>query len=347
MRIWIDLTNSPHVNFFADMIERLQQDHEVVLTCRPLANTIDLLKLKGFPYYEVGSHYGANKVKKGVGFGVRVWQLYRFLRKRQIDVAISHSSFYSPVVARLLGIRSIYINDNEHAAGNKISFLSASTIMVPEFLSMDSVRRQWGNPKKVIHYPGVKEGVYLANMEEACDPARRSGTTEIFIRPEPWTAQYYRGAVNFMDDLIVKLKCKHRIILMPRGDEQAEHYRQAQFEGVTIPSTPLSLEAIASRCALFIGAGGTMTREAAVLGIPTISVYQGALLAVDRYLIEQGHMTHETTPTLEFVESFLETTESKPPSYDLLRKGSEAARLMEDVLLNRHHQYGSLPHPLN
>jgi predicted glycosyltransferase len=88
-----------------------------------------------------------------------------------------------------------------------------------------------------------------------------------------------------MDDLIISLKERHTVVLMPRGERQEEHYRQPQFQGITIPAEPLTLEDLAFRCALFIGAGGTMTREAAVLGIPTISVYQGELLAVDRYLL--------------------------------------------------------------
>jgi len=336
MQIWIDLTNSPHVNFFSDMIDQLRKEHDVLLTCRYLANTVDLLRLKGFEYHVIGSHYGANKVKKALGFMVRVAQLYSFLKRRQVDVAISHSSFYSPVVARSLGIRSIYLNDNEHAFGNRISFLCASTIMVPEFISIEVVRRQWGNPRKVIQYPGVKEGIYLSRLDgrihkrDIHDPR----ATEIFIRPEPWTAQYYRGAVNFMDDLIVSLKEKYRIILMPRDERQAEHYRQVQFQGITIPPEPLTLEDMASRCSLFIGAGGTMTREAAVLEIPTISVYQSELLAVDRYLINQGHMVHKTMPTADFVDSFLKTTQRRPPSSDLLRKGSAAAKLIREVLLN-------------
>lgn len=338
MRIWIDLTNSPHVNFFSAMIEQLQQHHEMILTCRPLANTIELLKLKGFAYHEIGSHYGASKLRKSLGFPVRVSQLYSFLKGRQVDVAISHSSFYSPVVARLLGIRSIYLNDNEHAAGNKISFLCASTIMVPEFLSTDKVRKQWASAKKVIHYPGVKEGIYLAALKDTCYAAGRSHAVEIFIRPEPWTAQYYRGPVNFMDDLIINLKDKHSVTLLPRGDYQAEHYRHCRFRGVNIPSEPLTLEAMATRCSCFIGAGGTMTREAAVLGIPTISVYQGELLAVDRYLIDQGHMIHKTLLTAGFVESFLETTEREHPRSDLLRKGAKAASLIVGVLLDRYHE---------
>ena len=81
-----------------------------------------------------------------------------------------------------------------------------------------------------------------------------------------------------------------------------------------------------------------MTREAAVLGIPTISVYQGELLAVDRYLIDQGHMIHKNTLTADFVDSFLETTRRERPSDDLLRKGSDAACLIGEILLDRYHE---------
>ena len=334
MNIWIDLTNSPHVNFFAAMIEEMRREHEVLLTCRPLANTIDLLKQKGFEYHVVGSHYGRNKLKKVFGFPVRVLQLCSFLNGRQIDVAISHSSFYSPVVARLLRIRSIYINDNEHAVGNKISFLCASTIMVPEYLGIEKVVAQWGSKKKVIQYPGVKEGVYLSTLNGNGSAPRRSNTTEIFIRPEPWTAQYYRGAVNFMEDLIIDLKDRYKIILMPRDKQQAKHYRQARFRGITIPPEPLTLEAVSSRCSLFIGAGGTMTREAAVLGIPTISVYQDELLDVDKYLIDQGYMIHIKELTMDFVVRFLNENNRSAPRGELMSKGRTAFDLIKATLLD-------------
>ncbi len=338
MRIWIDLGNSPHVNFFAAMIDDLQKrGHSLVITSRPFANTIDLLRLKGIGYHVVGRHYGANKIKKAFGFARRDLQLYRFMRKHPVDVAISHSSFCQAVVARLLGVRCIYLNDNEHAAGNMISFLCASTIMVPEFLSLEKVRHQWGNLRKVVRYPGVKEGVYLWRLG-AVGPQRResprSSEVEIFIRTEPWAAQYYHGARNFMDELIVNLKDKFRTVLLPRGGQQAEYYRQEKFRGVDIPQQALSLEEIRDRCTLFIGAGGTMTREAAVLGIPTISVYQDELLDVDRYLISQERMIHKPDLTAGFVETFLPGVQRLPPSPSLLEKGHAAYQLILRTLLN-------------
>lgn len=141
MKIWFDLSNSPHINMFAALIRELQQRHEVIITCRPLANTIDLLELHKLPHTVVGRHYGKKFSAKVMGYPVRVWELVKFLRPRRIDIAISQSSFHSPVVARLIGVPSIYMNDNEHALGNVPSFLAATTIMVPEFLSLANLRR--------------------------------------------------------------------------------------------------------------------------------------------------------------------------------------------------------------
>jgi predicted glycosyltransferase len=337
VKIWIDLTNSPHVNFFAGMIRELQRDHEVLLTCRPLANTIELLDLFSFPYHVVGKHYGQSSIKKSLGFFIRLRQLYVFLRDKGVDVAISHSSFYSPVVARLLGVRSIYLNDNEHAAGNLISFRFANIIMVPEFLDRGKVRRQGAKSEKIVSYPGVKEGVYLwqygiegvKKIEN--DGADRTGT--VFVRPEPWTAQYYKGELNFMDNLLIGLKDKFSVVLLPRGKVQEDYYRQARFAGVVVPETSISLTDIMARCDLFIGAGGTMTREAAVLGIPTISIYQDELLDVDRFLIEKGFMVHEPNLDAAFVIRFLERIGRRPPDRDLLRKGREAYDLIKCTLL--------------
>lgn len=337
MKIWIDLCNSPHVVFFAGLIRELEGAHHVLLTCRPLGNTIELLDQHGFSYHVVGKHYGRNRAKKALGFPIRVWQLFSFLRGKGIDVAISHSSFYSPVVASLLGVRCIYLNDNEHALGNRISFLFADEIMVPEHLSARAVHQQGGRETRVTRYPGVKEGVYLWKCTPPAGGARRfagpNGRKVIFVRPEPWTAEYYRGRKNFMDQLLIDLKDAATVVLLPRGKSQEEYYRQSVFRGVTIPAEPVRLADLARSCDLFIGAGGTMTREAAVLGVPTISIYQDNLLGVDRYLIRLGLMVHQKHLTSDFVLKCLGTVRKKPAHEGLLSKGRAAYGLIRDTLV--------------
>jgi len=337
MKIWIDLTNSPHVNFFAGLINELRREHDFILTCRPLANTIELLELYGFPYHVVGKHYGRNKIKKVVGFIVRIWQLFVFLRREHIDVAISHSSYYSPLVAKLLGVRSIYLNDNEHAEGNRISFIFADKIMVPEFLELGKLQKQWAKAEKIIYYPGVKEGIYLwsYNPNFSCDfkVDDRKNKKVIFIRPEPWMAHYYRGKKNFIDELLVQLKDTYKIVLLPRDKSQENYYKQDQFAGITVLEKSISLADIMENCDLFIGAGGTMTRESAVLGIPTLSIYQDQLLKVDEYLIKMGFMRHNKKLDARFINRFLEEVRKEPPNTELLNKGKQAYDLIKSEVM--------------
>jgi predicted glycosyltransferase len=254
-------------------------------------------------------------------------------------VAISHSSFYSPLVAKLIGARCIYLNDNEHAVGNRISFIFADRILVPEFLNNRKIQRQWGKLYKVIKYPGLKEGIYLWRYNERnsgrnhVDPNQDKKT--IYIRPEPLTAQYYRGQLNFMDDLLVGLQSHVRVVMLPRTADQKAYYCQEKFKHIHLPNQSIDLTDFIKTCDLFIGAGGTMTREAAVLGIPTISIYQDELLDVDRYLINEGCMIHQKKITAELVLKYLARSEKKAPNQILLQKGESAYHLIKKLLLNR------------
>lgn len=333
MRVWFDISNSPHVNIYKGLIRDLEGEHDVVITARPLANTVELLDLYGLPYQVVGRHYGASKLRKAWGYPVRVTQLYRFLRTDRPDVAISHSSFHSPVVARLLGIPSIYMNDNEHTLGNVPACLSASRVLIPEFLDPGAFRRLGASPDKLVQYPGVKEGFYLSNVELAPRRPDSGERPRIYLRPEPWTALYYDGAVGFLDGLLEGLAGRADVILLPRGADQAERYGSSRIDGVQVASRPIPLEEIVPACDLFIGAGGTMTREMAVMGVPTISVYQSDLLAVDRHLIETGAMIHDPELTAEKAFAHIEETGRRPPQEQLLRKGRDAYALVKETLL--------------
>ena len=338
MKIWLEISNSPHVNLFAEMIGDLAREHEVIVTARPLANTLQLLELHRIPHTVVGRHYGADCLAKAYGYPVRICQLWNFLRGRKIDVALSQSSFHSPVVARLLGVRSIYMNDNEHALGNVPAFLAASTILVPEFLSDANLRRQHASPAKVVRYPGVKEGIYLQRLERALrarivrDANRRRS---IYVRPEPWTAQYYKAGVNFLDDLLLGLRDEAAVTVLPRDAAQARHYGEPRFAGICVVRAALDIEEIAPDCDLFIGAGGTMTREMAVLGVPTISVYQEKLLDVDRYLLQAGALVHRLRLTAAEALEHLAQSGRRPANRLLLEKGIAAYELIKSAVVGR------------
>lgn len=337
MKIWIDFINSPQVSFFEPLVDELTKDgHEIILTCRDSANTVDLLKQRHWIHTVIGSGVKKSIYRKLLFFPGRIYALYSFLKNKKIDVAVSQSSFYLPLTARLLGVPSIYTNDNEHALGNIPAFLFATEILIPESLSIAKVIKKGAKKSKVLNYPGIKEGVYLWPKGVSIQNKRnenQQAIRTIYVRPEPTTAQYYSGKLNFLDDLLVELGKAYPVTILSRGKSQLVHYQQIQFAGIDVPSTVLPFNKIAENCLLFIGAGGSMTREMALMGIPTISVYQGDLLEVDKYLISQNLMIHQPNLTFKEVEKIITSMDSEPPNLDLINKGKKAYQLFKQAIL--------------
>lgn len=337
MRIWFDISNSPHVILFYDLIKDLEQSgHEVLITTRPLANTIDLLDQKGLQYHIVGKHYGKNLFKKILGFPIRVWQLCNLLYQKDIDIAVGQSSFHLPVVARLLNVKSLYTNDNEHAAGNIIAFYFANKILLPDnFILNKYLNTNWIKTK-TIFYPGVKEGIYLWVKHQDLTLKRKyslTGMANIYIRPEPQTAEYYTGALYFLDDIILQLQGKYKVTILTRNQDQYKHYTQLNFNLCYVPSKPLSFDEIAIDCTLFIGAGGSMTREFALLGIPTISVYQDKLLAVDKLLVQYDLLKHIPELNITQVSDALAKMDINTKTNALLAMGRQAYGILRNEIL--------------
>lgn len=336
MRIWFDISNSPQVLLFKDMLIDLKnQGHDVIITSRPLGNTIELLDESKIEHTTIGKHYGKNTLKKVWGYPIRVFNLWSFLRNKKIDLSISQSSFHAPMVARLLGIPSIYTNDNEHAIGNLPAFIFASSVLLPEDFTINNIFLKKLINRKTIHYPGIKEGIYLFRksiFNHQLVNTNSKTSFKIYIRPEPSTAQYYKGKQNFLDHIIQTLKSEYSITILPRNEEQRLHYEAESFSGVIIPSSILSFDDIVKDCSLFIGAGGSMTREMALMGIPTISVYQDKLLSVDQQLLKQQLMFYKPNLKAEEVRQIMNNRNQENTS--LMEKGRLAYDLFTTTINN-------------
>ena len=336
MKIWIDFINSPQVSFFEPLINELTAaGHTFVLTCRDSSNTVDLLKQRNWIYSVIGDKAEKATLKKLMSFPLRIRSLYRYLKHKKIDVAICQSSFYLPLTAKLLKVPSIYTNDNEHALGNIPAFIFASQILIPENLPIGKIIRKGARRRKVLQYPGIKEGVYLWLKGQSIQRKREHtpSKNQIFVRPEPLTAQYYSGKLNFLDTILNELKEKYSVTILVRDKTQLEYYSQLKFLGIYVPERPLSFEDVAADCELFIGAGGSMTREMAIMGIPTISVYQGELLEVDKFLISEMLMVHKPEISLKDVEDIMGSHSKQHLNMKLIDKGKQAYELFKSQLL--------------
>jgi uncharacterized protein len=338
MKIWIDFINTPQVTFFVPFIKDFIKDnHNVILTCRDSGNTIDLLKQHNLEFHVIGKKVGKGMIEKSLFFPRRLIKLLFFIMKNRPDIAASQSSFYQPIVARMLWIPCLYTNDNEHAKGNLFGFMFARKVILPVALQGEKFTKKWPLATKLSYYPSVKEAVYLSQNSDLINLA--SGKkNKIYFRPEPWSAQYYDGPLNFFDDTLLKLSLEYELIVLPRDKNQAEHYRQEKFSRISVAQKPLNLFNIVGDCLLFIGAGGSMTREMAVLEIPVISIYQAELLCVDKYLVEKKLMKINPRVSYEEIKTFLCSDLNNVKERAILNEGRQSYKILINLIYNLTHE---------
>lgn len=334
MKIWIDFINTPQVSFWIPFIKEFENEkHELILTCRDSGNTVALLQLNGLKFKVIGEGAGKGKLQKMLFFPKRLAKLYFFIRKSKPEIAASQSSFYQPIVSRVLGIPCLYTNDNEHAKGNLFGFWFAKKVILPIAFQNEDFTKKWPLSSKVSFYPGVKEAIYLSQQNGLLS-TNGSVKNVIYFRPEPWSAQYYNGPLNFFDKTLSSLSAEYKIVVLPRDKNQTEHYRQQKSTNLSVAEKPLTLKEIINNCKLFIGAGGSMTRELAVLGIPVISIYQEELLKVDNYLVDRGCMTINPNVTYEEIMATLEIRATKLRDLSTLDEGIESYKIIKNQIIN-------------
>lgn len=279
-KILIDIVNSPQVLFFQPIIERLKKDHEIVITARKHAQTIDLLDMYKLKYTVIGEHAGKSMIKKALAFFRRTFDMYNFAKGKNFDVAVVHQSPYCMFPAWLLGIKKrIFIFDNETAAiQNMVSIPFCTHAICPEAIS---IKRLFF--KRLMKYPGIKESVYIKK-------SKFKKENYILMRPEQFSAAYYSGEENVLVPVIRELISDWKIVLIPRNDKQRKYYHKIFGNKITMPTKMVPASELISKSSIVIGAGGSMNREAVVLGVPVISTYRGKLLEVDQWLIKKGLM---------------------------------------------------------
>ena len=242
MQVWIDITNSPHVLFFRPLIRLLQADgHEVEVTTREYAQTLELLELHGIDHHVIGPrHGGSGVVGKARALAARLPALRRFARPHGFDVALTHGSHELTLAARSLGIPSATAHDYEFATlQHQLGLRAATRVVFPEAVPAKRLARLGARPPKLVRYPGIKEEYYLADFEpdpaviEGIDPAKVLAV----VRTPPDVSLYHRHGNPLFAGVLERLgrdESVHAVVL-PRTAEQRESIRSLGLPSLACP----------------------------------------------------------------------------------------------------------------
>ena len=311
MRVWVDLTNTAHVLVLRPLVELLEREgHEVELTARPLSHTVELLDDWGHEYTALGAYGGVSRVGKARAAAGRVGEMLRFGRRPGFGAALAHGSTDLPMACRVLRVPNSTMFDYEWAAlQHNVNCRLANRVLVPDAIPAERLRRYGARPPKLVRYPGLKEEYYMADFEP--DPAvlDQLGVERdlplAVIRTAPSYALYLGGSETPLLPRVLEHVVKNegaQAVVLARTAEQREGIRNLGLERVIVPERAVDGRSLVAYADVLVSAGGTMNREAAVLGTPVWSIFEGRLGAVDKMLAREGRLKFLKDPAEMKVE---------------------------------------------
>jgi len=297
-RIWIDLDNSPHVPLFRPVIEELgRRGAECEITARDFAQTRALLELWSIPGRIIGRHGGKRKAKKVLNLLYRAGQLRKHIAGRAVDLALSHGSRTQLVAARTMGIKTVLMMDYEYTEAT-IFKLFADRILVPEHIPDSRLASVGIDLEKVIRYPGFKEELYLNSFEPVPGLREKLGIGEdeilVIVRPPAMEGNYHDSlSEHILLEILERLTADGRVHPLIVGRTRKDRkFLEQHFDGKLhfLEGAVDGLQLIWASD-IFISGGGSMNREAALLGVPTYSIFTGRKPYLDEHLARQGRLT--------------------------------------------------------
>lgn len=296
MRIWFDADNAPHVLVMKPLAEELvRRGHEVFFTARGRSSTCGLLDLYGLKYILIGGSSAKSMKGKMLSTLGRAAALARVARRMKPHLSFGHGSRALPLASRLGGIQTITMYDYEWV-DHRIFNRFCKAILLPEAIDNARAAEAGIAVDKIRYFPGLKEEIYLSNWRPDPSVAVQLGLeasrTKALLRPPAFAAHYHNPESEVIYSEILELLLRRddlQIILIPREGQPALPVRSGRATVITPPAA-VDGPSLIWHMDLVIGGGGTMTREAAVLGIPAISFFRGRPGRVDERLHDSGRL---------------------------------------------------------
>ncbi len=304
MNVWIDITNSPHVVIFKPIIEELKKrGHSVTITAREFAQTVPLLEMHKIDYTLIGHHRGKSFLKKAVGLLSRTKDLIKFAKGKKFDLGLSHGSNDLAVASLFLRIPHITMFDYEYAKiAHHVNLRISKKALFPDLIPVDVLRQYGLKPKRAFPYPGLKEEYYLYGFKPNKNILNDIGVDEkkviVTFRTPPDVALYHRFENPLFDNILNHLSRQSNVctIILPRTEEQRLRLKNLTLKNVIVTDKVVDAQSLIYFSDVVISAGGTINREAVILGTPVYTIFAGKMGAIDNHLIKVGKLKKLTCP---------------------------------------------------
>jgi len=334
LKIWFDVLTPKQLLFFEPMIRRIKQNHTVLCTSRDYQQVTQLAKIRGLKLIIVGKHGGTRRHDKLNASLHRAKSLSLRIKKFSPDITIS---FCSPEAARVsygLDISHICFSDSPHAtAVMRLVIPLVQKLLIPWIIPKKKFTKFGINIKDVISYRAIDAAVIARRKVSENNKIRskKNGRKTILVRVEEEYASYStkkRPAIPIIKEILENFP-NEEIMVMGRYASQVRHLQQVFGKKIRVLSKVIDSKILLKKIDVFIGSGGTMTAESALLGIPTIS-YNAVPNIIETYLVKKKLIIRKTNPK-QIAGSIKKILES--PNLEIKKRSKKMLNSMEDPYL--------------
>ena len=300
MKIWIDILTPKQLLFSEPIIEKLGQKHDILCTSREYYEVKKLAKIRHFDLIFVGKHGGGDKKSKLKASIERIEKLSKKIKNFEPDAVIS---FGSPEAARIsfgLGIKHIMFCDSPHAnAVMRLTLPLIQKLLIPYVIPKKEFSKFGINEKDIVQYKAIDAVVTMQRKinQNIISPFKNNNKKNILIRVEEEEASYTSKSSKIIP-IIKKIANDYKdenIIVLGRYTQQIINLQKIMGKKIKVIKMSFDGKYLLNDTDVFIGSGGTMTAESALMGIPTIS-YNAVPNIIENFLVKKSLVKRETNP---------------------------------------------------
>jgi len=314
------------------MIKRFQKNHHVICTSRNYREVTQLAKLRKLSLKFVGKHGGVEKYNKLYASTNRIHLLSKIIRNHSPEIAVS---FCSPEASRVsygLGIKHIAFSDSPHAeAVMRLSVPLIQKLLIPWIIPKKEFIKFGINKKNILQYKAIDAATIAKRVldKKIKIPFINKKRKTILVRVEEDQAAYSskntKKTIMIIKSLIKEFSDEN-ILVLGRYDYQIRFLNRTFGKKIKILNKVIDGKVLLSNVDVFVGSGGTMTAESALLGIPTIS-YNAVPNLIESYLVKNKLVKRETNPK-QLARSIRKLINSSNIEYK--KRAKKALNSMED-----------------
>ena len=290
LKVWYDACTGKHMRYGVAIAKRLRSSgHEVLLTSREHPDTVALARYLEEKAVIVGKYEPeslSSRLKAGLE---RQLQLCEMFEDNLPDCAISHGSIDLCRVAFGLGVSIISTADSPHAtAANRLALPLIDWLVISKALPK-RLYQKYG-VKNIVQFDGVDEVAWIKDFA----PQRRVHEEPLIVVRETETkAAYSREARDITLDIAHGLTALGQVIFLSR-------YERAPRRALEIPRGFVDTASLAANADLVVGVGGTIAREAALQGTPSLVIPLFGRFHANDYLASKGFPLYTCTAKQAF-----------------------------------------------